>query len=188
MNIPIKLKASEKAAIEKLNKAAPQLYQEKNPGFRWAASQAAMQKNIEWIEISKRHLDDKYDTDTFRDDESSISHLALNDTDFEILLNQMNKAFGVAKSVQKAFLARSIIKWGLYNLDCESRMTLYYSGIQDKKASEESPAYSVTGVETLNNVEALKSCVELFCSPSDSEKTVRAQQEIVKVLMNYIGK
>ncbi len=110
MDIPIKLKACEKAALNHLNKIAPELYQEKNPGFRWTASIAAKRDNVNWEQISKIRIENRVTAGGFEDDEKSISHLTIDDKDFERLRLIMNEYFGLSKGVQKAFLARTIIK------------------------------------------------------------------------------
>ena len=134
MDIPIKLKACEKAAIKALNDSAPKLYQEKNPGFRWAANQAAKAKNINWEDVSKIQFDDQPGTEDFEDDDSSISHLSIEDSDFKKLLKDMNESLGTTRGVQKAFLARSVIKWGLDFKKRTSRLNAYYEAMQKTTA------------------------------------------------------
>lgn len=173
MDIPIKLKASEKAAIDRLNQKAPELYQEKNPGFRWAASEAAQRSGIRWEEISRIRLEDEISSEGFSDDDSSISHLTIDNQAFTKLKEEMDQQLGMTRGVQKAFLARVIIKWGLTELERESRLMGYY-----KRA--------YPGKQALSNADALKLCVDLFCDSEDEDSDkAEVREQIRKLLMEY---
>jgi hypothetical protein len=173
VDIPIKLKSSEKAAIDRLNQKAPELYQEKNPGFRWAASEAARRTGINWEEISRIRLEDEITSEDFMDDDKSISHLTIDDQAYEKLKAEMDQQLGMARGVQKAFLARAVIKWGLTELERESRLTGYY-----KRA--------YPGKQDLSNADVLKLCVDLFCDSGDEDTDkAEAREQIRKLLAEY---
>lgn len=173
MDIPIKLKANEKAAVNDLNKKAPELYQEKNPGFRWAAHMAAQRTGIHWEKVSKERIKDLISADGFADDDSSISHLTIDDQDFEKLKEVMDQQLGMSRGVQKAFLARAVIKWGMTELERESRLTSYSKLINTKD-------------QDLTNTDALKLCVDLFCDSSEANKEKsNMQEEVKKILLAY---
>ena len=173
MDIPIKLKAYEKAAINHINKKAPELYQEKNPGFRWAANMAAQRTGINWEKVSKERIEDLISADGFADDDSSISHLTIDDQDFEKLKAEMDQQLGMSRGVQKAFLARAVIKWGMTELERESRLTSYSKLINTKD-------------QDLTNTDALKLCVDLFCDSSEANKEKsNMQEEVKKILLAY---
>lgn len=157
MDIPIKLKAYEKAAINHINKKAPELYQEKNPGFRWAANMAAQRTGINWEKVSKERIEDLISADGFADDDTSISHLTIDDQDFEKLKEVMDQQLGMSRGVQKAFLARAVIKWGMTELERESRLTSYSKLINTRE-------------QDFSNTDALKLCVDLFCDSLEVNK------------------
>lgn len=173
MDIPIKLKAYEKAAIDYLNRNAPEVYQEKNPGFRWASHTAARKSGIDWERISRIRLEDEFSSEGFSDDDSSISHLTIDDQDFEKLKAEMNQQLGMSRGVQKAFLARAVIKWGMTELERQSRLTSYSKLINTKE-------------QDLSNTDALKLCVDLFCDSLEVNKEKRnVQEEVKKILLAY---
>ena len=173
MDIPIKLKACEKAAIDHINKKAPELYQEKNPGFRWAANMAAQRPQIDWEKISKFRIEDQISPDGFADDDSSISHLTIADQDYKKLKADMDQQLGMNRGVQKAFLARAIIKWGMQELDRQTRLTSYAKRLYSKD-------------QELSNTEALKLCVDLFCDTVEIDLEKRNMQEdFKKILLVY---
>jgi len=173
MDIPIKLKAYEKAAIDYLNRNAPEVYQEKNPGFRWASHTAARKSGIDWERISRIRLEDEFSSEGFSDDDSSISHLTIDDQDFEKLKAEMNQQLGMSRGVQKAFLARAVIKWGMTELERQSRLTSYSKLINTKE-------------QDFSNTDALKLCVDLFCDSLEVNKEKRnVQEEVKKILLAY---
>ena len=173
MDIPIKLKAYEKAAIDYLNRNAPEVYQEKNPGFRWASHTAAQKSGIDWERISRIRLEDEFSSEGFSDDYSSISHLTIDDQDFEKLKAEMNQQLGMSRGVQKAFLARAVIKWGMTELERQSRLTSYSKLINTKE-------------QDFSNTDALKLCVDLFCDSLEVNKEKRnVQEEVKKILLAY---
>ena len=173
MDIPIKLKAYEKAAIDYLNRNAPEVYQEKNPGFRWASHTAAQKSGIDWERISRIRLEDEFSSEGFSDDDSSISHLTIDDQDFEKLKAEMNQQLGMSRGVQKAFLARAVIKWGMTELERQSRLTSYSKLINTKE-------------QDFSNTDALKLCVDLFCDSLEVNKEKRnVQEEVKKILLAY---
>lgn len=176
MDIPIKLKACEKAAIDYINEKAPELYREKNPGFRWAANMAAnmvaQSPPIDWEKISKLRIKNQISADGFADDNSSISHLTIADQDYEKLKADMDQQLGMSRGVQKAFLARTIIKWGMQELDRQVETT-YSSLIMPMK-------------QKLTNTDALKLCVDLFCDSLEEDFEKRnIQEEVKKILLEY---
>lgn len=173
MDIPIKLKAYEKAAIDYLNRNAPEVHQEKNPGFRWASHTAARKSGIDWERISRIRLEDEFSSEGFSDDDSSISHLTIDDQDFEKLKAEMNQQLGMSRGVQKAFLARAVIKWGMTELERQSRLTSYSKLINTKE-------------QDFSNTDALKLCVDLFCDSLEVNKEKRnVQEEVKKILLAY---
>ncbi len=173
MDIPIKLKAYEKAAIDYLNRNAPEVYQEKNPGFRWASHTAARKSGIDWERISRIRIEDEFSSEGFSDDDSSISHLTIDDQDFEKLKAEMNQQLGMSRGVQKAFLARAVIKWGMTELERQSRLTSYSKLINTKE-------------QDFSNTDALKLCVDLFCDSLEVNKEKRnVQEEVKKILLAY---
>lgn len=173
VDIPIKLKAYEKAAIDYLNQNAPEVYQEKNPGFRWASHTAARKPGIDWERISRIRIEDEFSPEGFRDDDTSISHLTIDDQTYEKLRNDINQQLNMTRGVQKAFLARTIIKWGLEEMKTIARLTSYAHLVYGDKQS-------------LSNADALKLCVDLFCDSGD-ENSDRAEirEQIRKLLMDY---
>ncbi|MCR5777727.1 MAG: hypothetical protein K6G84_09985 [Lachnospiraceae bacterium] len=175
MDIPIKLKASEKAAIDQINKIAPEIYQEKNPGFRWAASVVAKTNDIDWEQISKVRIEDIVSSEGYEDDDKTISHLTIDDQDFELIKQGMDKQLGMKRGVQKAFLVRAIIKWQLKQMNFQKRMLSYTKSLSDMKNS-------------LSNSEALKLCVDLFCDDTTVELGAdlkEMQEKVKKVLLDY---
>lgn len=173
MDIPIKLKAYEKAAINHINKKSPELYQEKNPGFRWAANIAAKKSGINWEKVSKERIENLISADGFIDDDSSISHLTIDDQDFKKLKSEMDQQFAMSRGVQKSFLARAVIKWAMTELESQSRLASYSKLINIKE-------------QELSNTDALKLCVDLFCDSFEVNKEKRnVQEEVKKVLLEY---
>ena len=173
MDIPIKLKAHEKAAINHINKKAPELYKEKNPGFRWAANMAAQRNEVDWEQVSKVRIENLISADGFTDDDSSISHLTIDDQDFEKLKADMDQQFGMTRGVQKAFLARTVIKWGMTELERQLRLMRYSELIKNSEMK-------------MSNVDALRLCVDLFCDTEEVDQEKRnVQEEIKKILVAY---
>ena len=176
MDIPIKLKACEKAAIDYINEKAPEIYREKNPGFRWVANMAAnmvtQSPPIDWEKISKLRIKNQVSADGFADDNSSISHLTIADQDYKKLKEDMDKQLGMSRGVQKAFLARTIIKWGMQELDRPVEMP--YSSLK------------MSMNQKLTNTDALKLCVDLFCDSLEEDFEKRnIQKEVKKILLEY---
>ncbi len=173
MDIPIKLKACEKAALSHLNKIAPELYKEKNPGFRWAASMAAQRDNVEWVKISRLRIEDLISAKEFEDDDKSISHLTIEDQDFETLRTTMNEYFGMSKGVQKAFLARTIIKWGMSELNRESRLSAYSKLITESQ-------------NKLSDADALKIFADLILDDVEVDQfKKKTKEELISLLTRY---
>ena len=173
MDIPIKLKAGEKAALNHLNQIAPELYQEKNPGFRWVANMAAKRDDIDWERISKRRIEDRLSSGDFKDDEKNISHLTIDDKDFERLKSNMNKCFDVRKGVQKAFIVRSVIKWGMDELSQIARLSAYSNLMRVNK-------------RTLSNADALKIFADLLLDETEIDPLKkRTKEELIALLTRY---
>ena len=134
---------------------------------------AAQRTGINWEKISKERIEDLISADGFADDDTSISHLTIDDQDFEKLKEVMDQQLGMSRGVQKAFLARAVIKWGMTELERESRLTSYSKLINTKE-------------QDLSNTDALKLCVDLFCDPLEVNKEKRnVQEEVKKILLAY---
>ena len=172
MDIPIKLKAYEKAAIDYLNRNAPEVYQEKNPGFRWASHTAARKSGIDWERISRIRIENEFSSEGFSDDDSSISHLTIDDQTYEKLRNDINQQLNMTRGIQKAFLARTIIKWGLEEMKPIARLTSYAHLVYGDK-------------QDLSNADALKLCVDLFCDSGEDSDRAEIREQIRKLLMDY---
>ena len=172
MDIPIKLKAYEKAAIDYLNRNAPEVYQEKNPGFRWASHTAARKLGIDWERISRIRIEDEFSPEGFSDDDTSISHLTIDDQTYEKLRNDINQQLNMTRGVQKAFLARTIIKWGLEEMKQMTRLTSYAHFVYGDK-------------QDLSNADALKLCVDLFCDSGEDSDRAEIREQIRKLLIDY---
>lgn len=170
MDIPIKLKAYEKAAIDYLNRNAPEVYQEKNPGFRWASHTAAHKSGINWEKVSRIRIEDEISPEGFSDDDTSISHLTIDDQTYEKLRNDINQQLNMTRGVQKAFLARTIIKWGLKEMKPMARITRYANFVYGDK-------------QGLSNADALKLCVDLFCDSGDEDPDRAEIREQIRKLL-----
>ena len=79
----------------------------------------------------------------------------------------------MSRGVQKAFLARAVIKWGMTELERESRLTSYSKLINSRE-------------QDFSNTDALKLCVDLFCDSLEVNKEKRnVQEEVKKILLAY---
>ena len=83
--------------------------------------------------VQKLHIWDVQNTGS-RTTVDVAGNVSIEDSDFEKLLKDMNESLGTTRGVQKAFLARSVIKWGLDFKKRTSRLNAYYEAMQKTTA------------------------------------------------------
>lgn len=127
---------------------------------------------IDWERISRIRIEDEFSPEGFSDDDTSISHLTIDDQTYEKLRNDINQQLNMTRGVQKAFLARTIIKWGLEEMKQMTRLTSYAHFVYGDK-------------QDLSNADALKLCVDLFCDSGEDSDRAEIREQIRKLLIDY---
>lgn len=123
MDIPIKLKPYELEALNYLNIASPEVYQGKNSGFLWYLRKAACLKGkIEWEKIAAFKLEKIFSGEGFEEQALLVNHLTGDDQDYNIVADDISLAFSLKRPVQKAYLARNILKWGVMQEKAKEQM------------------------------------------------------------------
>ncbi|MBP0984380.1 MAG: hypothetical protein J6A19_11715 [Oscillospiraceae bacterium] len=144
MDIVFKAKPTELTALKLLDKMAPEIKSGKQRGFFWAAHKAAESisngNTIDWIEVAKVRLEEYSDSKS--DGETSsvvVTHLNIEEADFDIVTKSIESQYNLTRRVQKSYLVRSLIKYGLKNAEQNQKpcLSLSESGKADNMSLEQ---------------------------------------------------
>lgn len=114
MDITIKARAFEIEALEYLDQRAPEMYKGKKHGLYWGVHEVArVTDQVDWKRISQIRLEKFFSGKQYEDKIPPITHLTVEEDEYEKIARSMEKQFELKRPIQKAYCIRNVLKYAV---------------------------------------------------------------------------